>query len=133
MRPTYTEGLPGIMCPPEPDDEAPELGPTFRYVEWDFTEEHGAQLVRGHHELCTGSLDLNDEDDDEDEKERENRGGGEGSGGEDDVDGECDVAAYSDDFAFAAKMAKAKGLTECTIGEDEDGMPALDCPVPSGH
>ena len=36
------------------------------------------------------------------------------------------------DFAFAAKMAKAKGLKmHCTVGEDEDGMPALDCSLPS--
>jgi hypothetical protein len=41
-----SEGLPMLMCPVEPGDAAPELGPTFRYVEWDFSEEHGWGLVQ---------------------------------------------------------------------------------------
>lgn len=117
-----SEGLPGLICPAEPD-EAPELGPTFRYVEWDFTEEHGRG---GHRQLCADAFDGTDEEDDkEDGEEEEDSGGGDDAALE-----ECDVSPY--DLTFAAKMAEAKGLqNNCTVGEDEDGMPALDCPMPS--
>mmetsp|Transcript_5467 Transcript_5467/g.13654 ORF Transcript_5467/g.13654 Transcript_5467/m.13654 type:complete len:226 (-) Transcript_5467:98-775(-) len=133
-----SEGLPVLVCPVEEGDPDPELGPTFRYVEWDFTAEHG----RGTNELCSASIDLNgstggevaDEDADEDAEEG---GDAEGinSGGEleseEEEEEECDMGSYG--FAFAAKMAKAKGVSSCFVGEDEDGMPALDCSLTSGR
>lgn len=103
-----SEGLSMLMCPVEEDDESPELGPTFRYVEWDLTEE------------VTGRGG-----DDGEVPFQRSVGGSKGEPGGEEEDEE---AREEEEAAESVRGAGTVGhVKECFVGEDEYGMPAVDC------
>ena len=119
-----SDGLPGFICPPDAWDEEPELGPTFRYVEWDFEgdEQEGRFYADDKEDDRSAGGDVKSV---EDAAFDRNIGSGGGGGGEERSSGEDE-----EELTDAGKTRAANGINECTIGEDEDGMPALDCPLP---
>jgi len=152
-----SDGLPMLCCEVAPGtvEEALGLGPTYRYVVWDFSDEQ----ARGRRNaLCdwdgsgegVGEGEGEGEGDDEEIAAGSSRGAGGGpehgreeaaadtSYTEEEV--EAAAAAAADDykdcvnsgsfkFGAAAMAAAAAKDMECRVGEDEDGMPAMDCSI----